>query len=67
MENYWYLQKKSIAVLVVMSKCTKFFVRPLMQLLIKWCVLHVDYMSATFVIIRFMKPTKRLENHGIVT
>ena len=38
-----------------------------MQLLIKWCVLHVDYMSATFVIIRFMKPTKRLENHGIVT
>ena len=67
MENYWDLQTKSIAVLVVMNKCMKIFVLPWMRLLIKWCVLHVDYMSATFVMVRCMKPTKCLENHRIVT
>ena len=67
MENYGDLQTNSIAVLVVMNKCMKIFVLPWMRLLIKWCVLHVDYMSATFVIPRCMKPTERLENHEILT
>ena len=66
-ENYWDLQTESIAMLVVMNKCMKIFVLPWMRLLIKWCVLHVDYMREAFVIVRCKKPTKRLENHGIVT
>ena len=66
-EKHWDLQAKSIAVLVVMNKCMKTFVRLWMRLLITWCVSHVDYMSATLVIVRCMKPTKRLENHRSVT
>ena len=61
--KYWDLQTKSIAVLAVMNKCMKILVSLWTRLLNTWCVSHVDYMSATFVIVRCMKPTKRLGNH----
>ena len=66
-KNYWDLPTKTLAVLPVTNKCMKISVRQWMRLLMEWCVLHVDYMSATFVIVRCMKPTKRFKNHGIVT
>ena len=40
--KYWDLQSKSIAVLAVMNKYMKIFVRLWTPLLIIWCVSNVD-------------------------
>ena len=50
--TYWDLQTKSIAVLAIITKRMKIFVRLWTWLLITWRVSWVDYMKSTFVIVQ---------------